>query len=170
MFVALGLNVSAKDISGRTPLFYAVEPVHLEAVGLPLEAESDINEADTHGSTVADEAATRLPLHRAPDYRCRYHPRIREQEPLSITNAQQQYDASFVQCVGRARRYGQTKRLHVYRFIALQTIDVDIIRAFENKNPVLRSGVWQLVDSNKLTPEEEETVEDYSGGYEPTEN
>lgn len=34
--------------------------------------------------------------------------------------------------MGRARRYGQTKPVHIYNFLSLKTIDVDILQ--------LRSG------------------------------
>lgn len=33
------------------------------------------------------------------------------------------------QAIGRARRYGQTKPVHVYHFLSLKTIDVDVFQA-----------------------------------------
>ena len=33
------------------------------------------------------------------------------------------------QAEGRARRYGQLKHVHIYRFLSLKTIDVDVIQA-----------------------------------------
>ena len=36
------------------------------------------------------------------------------------------FNQSYTQCVGRARRQGQTKTVNVYRFICLHTIDVDV--------------------------------------------
>ena len=35
------------------------------------------------------------------------------------------------QCIGRAKRYGQQKTVHVYRFVALRTADVDILQERE---------------------------------------
>jgi SNF2 family DNA or RNA helicase len=43
------------------------------------------------------------------------------------SSAQQKYDAAMTQAIGRARRFGQTKRVHVYHYLANKTIDVDII-------------------------------------------
>lgn len=37
------------------------------------------------------------------------------------------------QAIGRARRYGQEKRVHIYRFVALRTIDVDIMEQRERR-------------------------------------
>lgn len=74
-----------------------------------------------------------------------------------------------VQCVGRARRYGQRKRVHVYRFIALRTIDVDTIYHHEGVRPVQRSGKWELLKDEELAVEELEVVRGYSGGYKPGE-
>jgi hypothetical protein len=43
------------------------------------------------------------------------------------------------QAEGRARRYGQLKHVHVYRFLALKTIDVDVMQA-RNKGKVIARG------------------------------
>ena len=40
------------------------------------------------------------------------------------------------QCIGRAKRYGQRKTVHIYRFVALRTIDVDILQEREQKTLV----------------------------------
>lgn len=37
------------------------------------------------------------------------------------------------QAVGRARRYGQTKPVHIYNFLSLKTIDVDTIQRRSGK-------------------------------------
>src|SRR4051812_38187090 len=41
--------------------------------------------------------------------------------------AQEVYDSTMTQAIGRARRFGQQKVVHVYQFIAAETIDVDIL-------------------------------------------
>ena len=40
------------------------------------------------------------------------------------------------QCIGRAKRYGQQKTVHIYRFAALKTIDVDILQEREQRTLV----------------------------------
>jgi hypothetical protein len=40
-------------------------------------------------------------------------------------NAQDKYDSAMTQAVGRARRNGQTKEVHVYHFLTVDTIDID---------------------------------------------
>ena len=44
------------------------------------------------------------------------------------------------QAIGRARRYGQQKRVYIYRFAALSTIDVDILEHREHRSDAL----WDL--------------------------
>ena len=40
------------------------------------------------------------------------------------------------QAVGRARRYGQTKHVHIYHFASLKTIDVDTLQARTGKTVI----------------------------------
>jgi hypothetical protein len=47
-------------------------------------------------------------------------------------NAQQTYKAAMTQAIGRARRYGQTKEVHVYHFLTVNTIDIDYFEARNN--------------------------------------
>lgn len=49
-----------------------------------------------------------------------------------LTESQQTYDQAMTQAMGRARRYGQSKPVHIYNFLSLKTIDVDTLQ--------LRSG------------------------------
>ena len=57
-----------------------------------------------------------------------------------LTKTQYSYHASMTQCIGRAKRYGQQKTVHVYRFVALKTIDVDILQEREAKTLVKMVG------------------------------
>ncbi len=41
------------------------------------------------------------------------------------------------QSVGRARRFGQKKKVHIHRFVALKTIDVDILEHRERRSDAL---------------------------------
>ncbi|KAL1633340.1 hypothetical protein SLS56_002976 [Neofusicoccum ribis] len=54
-----------------------------------------------------------------------------------LTNTNQKYQAAMVQSIGRARRYGQQKPVHVYRFVAPKTIDMDILEQRELRNKAL---------------------------------
>lgn len=53
--------------------------------------------------------------------------------PLATVNYQQ-YSAAETQAIGRVRRYGQKRHVHIWRFAVLDTIDVEIYE--ERKNPV----------------------------------
>jgi SNF2 family DNA or RNA helicase len=44
-----------------------------------------------------------------------------------LTESQYVYESAMAQAVARCRRYKQKKRVHIYHFAALQTIDVDIL-------------------------------------------
>ena len=43
-----------------------------------------------------------------------------------LTTSQEIYDACETQAIGRLRRYGQTKHVHIWRFLSTNTIDVEI--------------------------------------------
>lgn len=53
-----------------------------------------------------------------------------------LTDQQQTYDSAMTQAIGRARRYGQLKHVHIYNFVSLKTIDVDTIQARSGKTLV----------------------------------
>lgn len=44
-----------------------------------------------------------------------------------LTTSQEIYDACETQAIGRLRRYGQTKLVHIWRFLSMNTIDVEIL-------------------------------------------
>ncbi|KAJ4992203.1 hypothetical protein SVAN01_02222 [Stagonosporopsis vannaccii] len=44
-----------------------------------------------------------------------------------LVESQYKYDAAMTQAIARSRRYGQEKKVHIYHFAALRTIDVDIL-------------------------------------------
>ncbi|KAF8323124.1 hypothetical protein DL93DRAFT_2162312 [Clavulina sp. PMI_390] len=52
-----------------------------------------------------------------------------------LTPSQQFYTATEIQAIGRVRRYGQQKKVHIYRFLTLNSIDVEI---FEARDPAKR--------------------------------
>lgn len=46
-------------------------------------------------------------------------------------DAQATYDAAKKQAIGRSRRYGRTKTVHVYHFLTTRTIEIDYFEARE---------------------------------------
>lgn len=72
-----------------------------------------------------------------------------------LARCQQSYDASLTQCVGRARRYGQKKTVHVYHYLSLKTTDVDILQERSRKKLVeQRRDVFELMSESNITPEQ----------------
>ncbi|OCL14046.1 hypothetical protein AOQ84DRAFT_331743 [Glonium stellatum] len=57
-----------------------------------------------------------------------------------LATTQLEYQARVEQAIGRARRYGQTRKVHVYHFVALNTIDVDIIERHYRRSNQLRES------------------------------
>ena len=50
-----------------------------------------------------------------------------------LRDTQYGYDSTMAQAIGRVRRYGQKKGIYVYRVVALDTIDVDILEHRERR-------------------------------------
>ena len=87
-----------------------------------------------------------------------------------LTDTQASYNAVMTQCIGRAKRYGQLKTVYIYQFLALRTIDVDVLQEREQKTLVrkvvqkeVRRGkkpgtkearekesVWEMVDQSEM--------------------
>ncbi|KAF2759990.1 hypothetical protein EJ05DRAFT_475012 [Pseudovirgaria hyperparasitica] len=78
-----------------------------------------------------------------------------------LSRTQEHYNQAMEQAIGRARRYGQKKEVQIYRFVALGTIEADILQLRERRNCALRQR-----------PDEEEveaiTVQANDGKKEPT--
>jgi SNF2 family DNA or RNA helicase len=50
-----------------------------------------------------------------------------------LAPSQEIYDACEIQAIGRLRRYGQSKHVHVWRFLSMNTIDVEILEQRSGK-------------------------------------
>lgn len=50
-----------------------------------------------------------------------------------LRDSQYGYDSTMAQAIGRVRRYGQEKEIHIHRIFALDTIDVDILEHRERR-------------------------------------
>lgn len=55
-----------------------------------------------------------------------------------LRDSQYGYDSTMAQAVGRVRRHGQKRLIHVYRICALHTIDVDILEHREHRRDALK--------------------------------
>jgi hypothetical protein len=45
-----------------------------------------------------------------------------------LAASKQAYDAKETQAIGRVRRYGQTKHVHIYRFLTVDSVDETIYK------------------------------------------
>ena len=74
-------------------------------------------------------------------------------------NSEYDYSASETQCLGRASRQGQKRNVKLYRFLTLNTIDVDILEARSSKKLVdCGRGKWKLRDGESLTTQENDQM------------
>lgn len=94
-----------------------------------------------------------------------------------LTSSKSSYNASMTQSIGRAKRFGQHKTVHVYRFLALRTIDVDILQEREEKTLVKKKDLQEgeaadmrelgdgEADEKWFLVEEDEIDETLEGGW-----
>jgi hypothetical protein len=66
-----------------------------------------------------------------------------------LAETQYDYDSSMTQAIGRALRYGQTRRVHVYHLLVKKTIDVNIFQERRGKVLVERDGQAVLVNADE---------------------
>lgn len=64
--------------------------------------------------------------------------------------AQANWESTMIQAIGRARRYGQEKTVHVHHFLSVATVDIDCFEhrtgKFVRRKPGCPMGVGELVD------------------------
>ncbi|KAL4867427.1 hypothetical protein BDV12DRAFT_198253 [Aspergillus spectabilis] len=65
------------------------------------------------------------------------------------TQTQYDYDSAMIQAVGRCRRYGQTRHVHVYHLLAKTTVEVNIFQDRRGKVLVERNRKAVLVDKEE---------------------
>ncbi|KAL3447380.1 hypothetical protein BJX65DRAFT_318225 [Aspergillus insuetus] len=71
-----------------------------------------------------------------------------------LTQTQYDYDSSMIQAIGRCRRYGQTRHVHVYHLLAKMTIDVNIFQERRDKVLVEGDGEAVLVSAEEASKSE----------------
>ncbi|KAJ5605517.1 C-5 cytosine methyltransferase [Penicillium lagena] len=62
-----------------------------------------------------------------------------------LVSTQQEWNAGMTQAIGRARRYGQTRTVHVYHLLMKMTVDVNVMQEREGKILVERRGALEWV-------------------------
>ncbi|KAL4749268.1 hypothetical protein BDW72DRAFT_194991 [Aspergillus terricola var. indicus] len=77
-----------------------------------------------------------------------------------LAQTQYDYDSAMMQAVGRSRRYGQTRHVHIYHLLATMTIDVNVFQERRgDKVLVERGGQVMLVDPEEAVEEEAMTCQ-----------
>lgn len=80
-----------------------------------------------------------------------------------LRDSQYGYEATMAQAVGRVRRHGQKRGIHIYRLVALDSIDVDILEHRERRTEALVEmgalGVRQPEGMKRLVVDGEVKVE-----------
>ncbi|KAF9883832.1 hypothetical protein FE257_002769 [Aspergillus nanangensis] len=71
-----------------------------------------------------------------------------------LAQTQYDYDSAMTQAIGRCRRYGQTRHVHVYHILAKATIDVNIFQDHRDKVLVERDGEAILVSRENAADSE----------------
>ena len=72
-----------------------------------------------------------------------------------VHNSFSEYVARMRQSIGRALRYGQRKKVFIYHFLALKTIDVDIFQKNSKMKLALsKAENWVLKYESNLTDEQ----------------
>ncbi|RAH41685.1 putative SNF2 family helicase [Aspergillus brunneoviolaceus CBS 621.78] len=79
-----------------------------------------------------------------------------------LTQTQYDHDSTMTQAIGRSRRFGQTKHVHIYHLLARKTIDVTI---FENRRD--KALIERGEKSVLVTPEEVADEKTISRGGQP---
>jgi hypothetical protein len=69
-----------------------------------------------------------------------------------LCDTQYNYESSMCQAIGRARRYGQSKHVHVYHLLAKRTIDVSIYQG--DRILIERDGQGMLVTPGEASADE----------------
>ena len=70
-----------------------------------------------------------------------------------LRDSQYGYDSTMAQAIGRVRRYGQKKKIHVHRIFALDTNDVDILEHRERRNNALTEQGAPSIDPPEAAKE-----------------
>lgn len=72
-----------------------------------------------------------------------------------FANTTDEQNQAITQSIGRAKRFGQRKTVHVYTFLALHTIDIEILQNWKEKRLVqTEGGKWELKTKAEMSRKE----------------
>ncbi|KAJ5262375.1 hypothetical protein N7524_007680 [Penicillium chrysogenum] len=71
-----------------------------------------------------------------------------------FTTSHHDYDSGMTQAIGRARRFGQEREVHVYHLLVKNTHDVNIFQKAQSSKLVERQGVPGLVPEESVLPDD----------------
>ncbi|KAL2011944.1 hypothetical protein VTN00DRAFT_4662 [Thermoascus crustaceus] len=80
-----------------------------------------------------------------------------------LAKTQYDYESTMTQAIGRSRRFGQQKTVHIYHFVSLKTIDVNILQQRRKQVLVLRDGEYKFVGEDDVR-ETDENWQEYQNG------
>ncbi|KAM5476679.1 hypothetical protein McanCB56680_007603 [Microsporum canis] len=72
-----------------------------------------------------------------------------------VARSQYDYDSGMAQAIGRSRRYGQLKHVHIYHVLALRTVEVNIFEQRRRQYLAKRSGHFVTVDKSEIRDTDE---------------
>jgi hypothetical protein len=74
-----------------------------------------------------------------------------------LVDSQYKYDSAMTQAIARSRRFGQKKEVHIYHFVALRTIDVDILEHRHKRRDGITSAGSEIRMPQKALESQEKT-------------
>ncbi|KAK2879373.1 hypothetical protein FQN49_000940 [Arthroderma sp. PD_2] len=72
-----------------------------------------------------------------------------------ISRSQYDYNSGMAQAIGRSRRYGQLKQVHIYHILALRTVEVNIFEQRRRQYLAKRRGQFVAVQRNEIIETDE---------------
>jgi SNF2 family DNA or RNA helicase len=82
-----------------------------------------------------------------------------------LKNSQYEYSATMAQAIGRVRRHGQKRDVHVHRLVALDTIDVDILEHRERRTTALSERDQSSDQRSQPQAERTQLIRDAEGHF-----
>lgn len=72
-----------------------------------------------------------------------------------VARSQYDYESGMAQAIGRCRRYGQQKHVHIYHLLTLKTIEVNIFEQRRSEYIVKRNGQHLPVSRSEVRVSDE---------------
>lgn len=72
-----------------------------------------------------------------------------------VARSQYDYDSGMAQAIGRSRRYGQLKHVHIYHVLALRTVEVNIFEQRRKQHLAKRGNHFITVQKSEIKETDE---------------